>query len=244
MHKLNTYQFIEKASIIHRSKYDYSLVNYINNKVKVKIICPIHGVFEQKPNHHLSGSGCNICNGTFKKSTTQFISQSNKIHNNKYDYSLVQYINNETKVKIICSIHGVFEQIPTSHLKGYGCSKCKSSKGEISIRNWLQSNDIKFQEQKRFIDCRDKLPLPFDFYLPDYNMCIEYDGEQHFKPFSFGSDKSKQTQLLNFNIVKQRDLIKTNFCLNQNIFLVRIPYFKKDDIENILNVLITRADRR
>ena len=119
--------FIEDAINLHGNLYDYSLVNYVNNKIKIKIICKYHGVFEQKPNDHLRGLRCFKCFGTIKKTTEDFIMDAIKIHKHKYDYSLVDYKNNKMKVKIICKEHGLFEQVAKSHLNGNGCSKCKSN---------------------------------------------------------------------------------------------------------------------
>jgi predicted nucleic acid-binding Zn-ribbon protein len=132
--KLTTNQFIEKVKAVHGDKYDYSLVEYKNARTKVKIICPIHGMFKQVAEYHLSGSGCPKC--VDKRLTTeQFIKRSNEIHNNKYDYSLVEYKNNKTKVKIVCSIHGMFEQVTGDHLRGRGCPKCGKNKKCIKQRN-------------------------------------------------------------------------------------------------------------
>ena len=119
-----TAQFIEDAKRVHGDKYDYSLVEYKTNKTKVSIICPEHGVFEQKPNSHLSGSGCSACAGNRKKTTQQFIKDAKRVHGDRYDYSLVDYKNAYTKVKIICSEHGVFEQKPNHHLNGRHCPVC------------------------------------------------------------------------------------------------------------------------
>jgi len=119
-----TQQYIEDAYCKHGDKYNYSLVQYKNNRTKVKIICPIHGIFEQRAGSHLQGNGCPKCGGTIKKSTQQFINDAKEIHNNKYDYSLVQYKNAKTKIKIICPVHGMFKQEPSSHLQSCGCPKC------------------------------------------------------------------------------------------------------------------------
>ena len=116
--------FIGRSNIIHNDKYDYSLVDYINNKTKVRIICFEHGEFWQIPANHLNGSGCPKCNNNYKLTTDLFIERSNIIHDNKYDYSLVNYKNNKTKVIIICNKHGEFKQRPDAHLNGQGCSKC------------------------------------------------------------------------------------------------------------------------
>jgi len=121
-------EFIIDMIEIHNNKYDYSLVEYINTKTKVKIICPIHGTFKQRPYSHRFGQGCSKCGyiNVIKhrsSNTSLFIKKSKLIHN-EYDYSLVEYINNYTKVKIICPVHGIFEQRPQDHLKGNGCKKC------------------------------------------------------------------------------------------------------------------------
>jgi len=122
--KLTKEEFIKRAKLIHGDKYDYSLVEYKNNRTKVKIICPIHGVFEQRPYSHYKGCKCQKCVNNKKKSTEQFIIDAYCKHGDRYNYKLVDYKNNKTKVKIICPIHGVFEQRPNDHLNGQGCSKC------------------------------------------------------------------------------------------------------------------------
>jgi len=137
--------FIQKAEKIHGDRYDYSLVKYKNNKTKVKIICPVHGVFEQTPGNHINLKHiCPKCsyetrNESKKLTTEQFIEKAKTVHGDKYDYSLVKYKNARTKVKIICTDHGVFEQIPNSHLKNHGCPKCKYKK--LSSLN-IDNNDL------------------------------------------------------------------------------------------------------
>ena len=219
--------FIKKSKEIYDNKYDYSLVDYIGVYNEVKIICPEHGEFEQKPNYHLSGRGCSKC-GNYNKgknsrhTTKIFIEKSKKIHDNKYDYSLVEYGDNNTKkVKIICSIHGIFEQKPNYHLIGRGCPKCKNSIGESKISKILKSKNIKFEQEKRFDNCKDLIPLPFDFYLPKYNTCIEYDGIQHFKIINHWGGKE---QLL---YIQKHDQIKNDYCKNNEIKLIRIKYNEK-----------------
>lgn len=126
MKKLTCKDFINKANLIHNNKYDYSKVKYVNNSTKVCIICPEHGEFWQTPKSHLIGQGCPLCNGTFKLTNQEFIEKANFIHNNKYDYSKVEYVNSRTKVCIICPKHGEFWQTPYHHLNGHGCSKCRN----------------------------------------------------------------------------------------------------------------------
>jgi len=124
--------FISKADKIHNNFYDYSKVKYINIKTKIKIICPIHGEFEQSPNNHLSRHGCKKCGLEKRKlDENKFIEKCTVKHNNLYDYSKVKYISSSSKIKIICPIHGEFEQIASSHLFGSGCKKCSILKNGI-----------------------------------------------------------------------------------------------------------------
>lgn len=116
--------FIKKAIKKHGNKYNYSKVEYVDSKTDVCIICPEHGEFWQSPNHHLSGHGCKMCGGTLTHTNETFAEKANKIHNYRYDYSKVKYINNKTKVCIICPEHGEFWQKPNLHLSGKGCYKC------------------------------------------------------------------------------------------------------------------------
>lgn len=222
----NVEELINDFNKVHNFKYDYSLVNFKNCKTKIQIICKEHGIFEQTPSGHLLGYGCSKCAGCKRKTTKEFIDESNKIHNFNYDYSLTEYTNAKSKVKIICKTHGIFEQNAYHHIKGIGCPYCCESKGEKEIRYFLISNNIKFKQNKRFNKCKDKKTLPFDFYLSDYNICIEYDGIQHFESIEYWGGKNKLlTQ-------KKRDQIKTNYCLQNNIKLIRIKYN-----ENILEKL-------
>lgn len=152
--------FIEKAKQIHGDKYDYSQTSITNldEKGRIKIICPIHGEFFQTIDNHLRGQECKYCakNRSFKYTTDEFIEKAKSIHGNKYDYSLVEYKTNKTKVKIICPIHGVFEQTPSTHFKGCGCPLCNSSKLENKIKFILKQNNITFEEQKTFEWLKDK----------------------------------------------------------------------------------------
>jgi hypothetical protein len=120
----NIEEFIKRSTAKHGSRYDYSLVEYVDTRTKVKIICSEHGVFLQSPAGHLQSSGCDKCGGRATLDTKTFIKRSTVKHNNTYDYSLVEYVNSKTKVQIICSEHGTFEQTPANHLNGGGCPGC------------------------------------------------------------------------------------------------------------------------
>lgn len=236
--KLN--EFIIRSRRIHSDKYDYSKIVELNGVDKlVNILCKQHGEFLQTPHIHLRGCGCPVCglevvkNIYEKKRYTKekFIELSKNKHGDKYDYSLVEYINNKTKVKIICEIHGIFEQKPENHMTaGQGCPICKESKGELRISKYLNINQIKYEREKKFNGCIGiKNKLPFDFYLPEYNILIEYDGKQHFKP---------EWGVKSFVEIKRNDEIKTEYAKNHNIELIRISFLDKN-IEETLNNKLT-----
>ncbi len=139
MKKVNTNLFIENAKKKHGNRYDYSLVNYINVKTKVEIICPIHGKFLQKPNNHLSGKRCKKCNRGKVFDSKDFIEFSNKIHNNKYNYDKSDYVKSHIKITITCKLHGDFTMIPNNHLRGQGCRKCFNG-NYFNRESWIKNS--------------------------------------------------------------------------------------------------------
>ena len=216
-------KFIEKAKMIHGDKYDYSKVKYINCNTRVCIICPEHGEFWQTPTKHLIGRGCKLC-GESKRhiSLCDFIDRSNKIHNYKYDYSLAKetkYVNE--KVCIICPEHGEFWQTINSHLNGHGCPLCNESKLEKNVESFLKSININFEREKCFnwliLDSYQRL----DFYLRDYNIAIECQGVQHFKPIEYWGGNS--------GLKKQKwyDENKKKLCERHNIKIIYYNYNEK-----------------
>ncbi len=215
----NLYEFVKKSKIIHGDKYDYSLSVYNGNKSTIDIVCKDHGSFRQIVNYHLSGCGCPDCGGTVKLTTRDFIKKSKLIHGDKYGYNEVEYINNNTKVKIFCKKHSqYFLQIPYSHFHGSGCPSCNESKGEKEISVYLDNKSINYHREFKFDDCKNINSLKFDFYLPDHNLCIEYDGKQHFESMDiFGGD-------IEFEKRKINDRIKDDYCSKNKIRLIRISY--------------------
>jgi hypothetical protein len=144
-------EFIEKAKAIHGGKYDYSKVEYKSNKTKVCIVCPIHGEFWQVPNSHLSSHGCPKCGVKYrseKKSYSKdtFIDRAKLIFP-QYDYSLLEYVNSHTKIKLICPIHGEFEIKPYHLLNGHGCKKC----GQILTHDKQRKTKEEFIEEAKKI---------------------------------------------------------------------------------------------
>lgn len=229
--KRNSQSYIVRSKKVHKNKYDYSKVNYESNNSKITIVCPIHGDFKQTPKLHLKGSGCPSCDNNLNLDTKSFINKSNKIHNNRYDYTEVNYIKNNIKVKIKCLKHGIFEQKPMFHLVGNGCPICRISKGEKKISDFLIKNNIKYIPQFVFTNCKNIQPLPFDFYLTEQNICIEYDGIQHFTEVEFWGGKEGLISR------KIRDNIKTTFCENNDIKLIRIAYYENDINEKLMKEL-------
>ena len=285
--KSTTEEFIKKANEIHNNKYDYSKVEYVNNYTKVCVICPEHGEFWQKPNHHLQGRGCPKCSHqSFKYSLDEWINKANEVHSNKYDYSKVEYINNHTKICIVCPEHGEFWQDPAAHLCGQGCPKCanisnsnkkiigskrfiemardihgnkydytkvnytksnekvciicpkhgefwqapskhllgqgcpicKEYKMEENVKSFLDNNKISYiyQYHTEWLKNDSGNQLSLDFYLPEYNVSIECQGEQHFKPVDyFGGE-------IRFLHQKSNDEMKKKICENHNINILYV----------------------
>ena len=138
-----------RSKIHPNSKYDYSLVNFLRMDSKVQIICSKHGIFQQTPNQHIRGKGCYKCKNLTKDET---IKQFQKVHQDKYDYSLVDYKNSNTKVKIICPKHGIFEQRPSDHKRKAGCPICSKEYQKINeeVRNNDELKDMITKEQALF----------------------------------------------------------------------------------------------
>jgi hypothetical protein len=223
---MNQDYFIKRSKDRWGNKYDYSLVNYTNSKSKVKII--YNGeIYEQRPEKHLICAPENI-KYAIRKTTQQFIIEANIVHDNKFNYDKTKYIKNQIKVIINCPKHGDFEQRPLSHLQGNGCSNCNESKGEKEISKFLNKFNLSYNRQHKFSDCRNIFELPFDFYIEKIRTCIEFDGEQHFLPLSFFGGQEALDR------VKINDKIKSDYCEDNYISLIRIKY---TDIDNIYQIL-------
>ena len=227
-----TEEFKKELQKIHDNKY-ILCEEYKGATKKIKFYCKnCNDYFIAMPTALLKGSGCKKC--YIKKISIDynyFIEKSKKAHGNKYDYSLVSknLSNCLTKIKIICPHHGIFEQVVRNHYRGSGCPKCKNSKGEKRIENFLINKNINFISQKRFSNCKLKRELPFDFYLPDYNLLIEYNGEQH---YNYGTLFNNTFD--DFLKLKHRDWLKRKFAKDNNIKLLTISYKKYNFLEDIL----------
>ena len=230
--------FIMESNKVHNSKYDYSKVNFVSVKSDVIIICPEHGEFEQNAYNHILGSGCRKCSECEKHTQESVLDKFREVHGDRYDYSLVNFKSIRENVEIICKKHGSFLQEPFSHYQNQGCPKCKSSKGEERIMKYLIDNKIQYEYQKKFEGLKNQNYLPIDFYLPDYNLCTEYDGKQHFEPVEVWGG------LESFKILKENDCKKNYFCQSVGINLLRIAYYDFDNIESIVGEYLLKLPKK
>lgn len=221
----NTEEFVKKAKEKHGEKYDYSITKYTSRERKIKFLCPNHGVVEQTANNHLK-YGCGACRRPeleflyADNPTELFIQKAKEVHGNKYDYSQTRYSKNKELLKIICPKHGEFNQTPDSHISGgCGCPRCNDSKGEREISQWLLQRKIKFQQE---VKIKNFNPFkPFDFYVCDFDLYIEYDGKQHFMPHHLSG--KNQT---NFIKQQERDKKRNEWCAQNGIKLEIITYLE------------------
>ena len=244
----NTDEFIRRAREIHGDHYDYTLVEYVDKRTPVKIVCPTHGVFLQTPDIHLRDHGCKECfTDTMKhimqnhlrpqarpklKTTEQFILDAKKVHGDLYDYSQVKYIRDDEKVTIICKKHGPFLQKANGHLNGAGCPVCKASKGELRIRKWLKHSGLCFK--KEAIIRSPLAPGKRKFFKVDFliegnpSTIIEYNGIQHYNYVEeWGGQEGYDYRV-------ERDEKLKEYCEQESIRLIIIPYTDFDHIEEIL----------
>ena len=186
------------------------------------------------PSSMLQGSGCLECKSqkiydALCKTHEQYVSELKNINSNLV--VIGKYINSNTPIRHKCLIDNYEWNIrPSKALSGQGCPQCNESKGEKKICQLLDNYNIAYEKQYKFKDCCDIKPLPFDFYVPNYNLCIEYDGEQHFRPIEYFGGQEK------FEIQQKHDKIKNEYCNNNGISLLRIPYFKnvEEELNNFL----------
>lgn len=209
--------------------------NYINANIPILHRCKIDGhIWPVTPANILSGCGCPQCkfrllSDMFKKTHEQYVDEVASINPNIE--VLEQYVNSHTPILHRCKQDGyVWKIAPSNILSGQGCPCCQESQGERQIRQWLEKNNIIYIYQNPFDDCKDKKALPFDFYLSAYNLCIEFDGRQHFEPIDFAG-KGEEWAQKQFQITQKHDAIKTEYCEKNNIRLLRIPYFKNIEEE-------------
>ena len=236
-------QSLYNRAIEFCSKKDYVLLtdknDIVNSKSLVTYNCPKHGTFTTTIYALVLHHGCSDCQYE-STSKANILSPENVYHRikdnggtllNKEDYSGWSV----TNLKIICPVchqhyyvTSLSQFLRNPDMVCKECSKVKSL-GERKISQYLEENNIEFIAEHRFVDCRDINPLPFDFYIPNYNICIEYQGEQHDRPVDFFGGKKA------FTIRKKHDEIKEKYCEQNNIHLVTIHYSNYKNLINVLN---------
>ena len=228
-HRLTVDKVIEK--IEECDKEILNMPKEVNAKTKITVKCSC-GII-----HETTYDGvrkrCTQCGFDGIKLTME---QAKEIAS-KYGYTILEeeYINTKTPMKMICPCgHECIIPLKNFYDKK-GCPKCRKSKGEKEIEKYLKEHNIDFKDEYSFEECRYKNPLEFDFYIPSLNMCIEFDGEQHYEPRTFSGNVEEA--LTKFEEDKKRDDIKNKFCENNGIILVRIPYWDLKNIDSILNKL-------
>lgn len=205
---------------------------YINTDTPILHKCRVcEHIWPIKPNHTLNGHGCPMCKfkinaDSKRKSQTQYIQELFYVNPNIE--VIGEYVNYITPLLHRCKkCSNEWEAKPIHTMRGHGCTVCNESHGERGVSQWLTNNNVEYIPQHRFDDCRDKQPLPFDFYLPKLNIAIEYQGHQHYESIDFFGGQ------VYLEYVQSHDKIKSDYCAKNNIQLICVPYW--EDINQYLN---------
>lgn len=210
--------------------------DYINIDTPILCKCNICSCeWYANPWHITHDTGCPKCVNLYRRTQEDYIKD---VYDVNPDVEIIsEFKGVEEKIKYRCKVHNVLLETTSKLLfMGHnGCPQCNRSKGENIISKYLNEKNIKFIPQYKFNNCKDTLQLPFDFYLPDYNACIEYDGIQHFEPVDFAG-KGEEWANKMFETTKKHDKIKNNYCTKYNIKLLRIKY--TEDVNSKLNIFL------
>lgn len=238
-----TSEFICEAIKVHSDEYDYNLVKYNGSKNNVSILCRLHGLFFQRPEAHLRGQGCRKCGSIIlsnlkRKSQDKFINEANEVHGNKYDYTEVEYSGANTKVKIKCKIHGLYEQTPSAHISHKsGCPKCFTYKSENTMNEILKELYIENTFQKirpSWLKYINGWNLEIDAYCEELKIGFEYQGRQHEKFVPYFHDNNIE----NFYNQQKKDIWKKERCNELNIKLICVPhnysYQNRDEMKQFI----------
>ena len=238
---LNTATFIEKANKIHNNKYDYSSLVYTKAKEKVEIICPVegHGSFWQMASEHVCGTGCPKCgidraNDSIRLTPDDFLERSKEEHKDKYDYSLVKYVDSKKKVEIICPIdgHGSFLQTPSAHMCGQGCPKCVSTRSSKVEEKWLDFMSVpqEFRNHHMKIKGRKFCVDGIDY---DKNIIYEFYGNFfHGNPEIYDQDEYCNFLKNTYGELYRKTMDKENYILENSEFTL-VTIWEKDFREKL-----------
>lgn len=246
--RISLEEFIERAKATHTINYDYSQVELKGLNEPVYIICPDHGGFWQLASTHLNGHNCPRCgykenSRKRTKSLEKFIEDARRVHGDKYDYSDTVYVNAKQKLAIRCKVHNmVFLQKPNAHLNGNGCPICAQSHLEAEVLRLLRSQGIRFEVEKAFDWLVYRGNMFLDFFLADYSIAIECQGEQHFHVSDYYGGISA------FRQTKKRDEKKRLLCEQHGIKVlyfsnlgIHYPYDVIEDPEVLLSAIHSRG---
>lgn len=218
--------------------YDYSKVIYRGAHENIEIGCPIHGPFIQSADSHLRGSGCPVCARYYDENEKsqawdKYFNKMKLARPDKceyYDYTKVVYENCSIPVEIGCPIHGPFWQTPAHHLHANGkCPVCTGSNLERLVQQILMELNVKFEREKTFTFLKHQR---LDFYLPTFNIAIECQGEQHYKPVPYFNRRGNTLE-----VIQKNDKTKRNRCANNGIKVYYIKYTEKNVKEKIQKIL-------
>lgn len=218
-------------------KYGYKLItseeDYVNTGTNLELICNKNHKYPVTFDNFRKGARCPECFNQ-KRGKSSIVPYSiRKEAVESFGYSFVtkesDYVNASQTIILKCDKGHEYETCMHSFVNGHRCLICNESKGERKIRVFLELNNIKYIQQHRFKECRSKRRLAFDFYIPSFNALIEYDGKHHYEIIDAWGGVDE------FINVKIRDTIKNIYAKEQDINLIRIPYWEFDNIENILS---------
>ena len=219
----------EVREYINNEGYTLLSDEYINCNQELEIICPNGHNIKMSWKRFENGRRCPHCSERSWINRKKNIESINEIISKEGYKFLEEYTTAKTKMKCSCPNGHIFEINWNNFMSGKRCPYCRKSKGEEIIKSILEELKIDFIPQYKFKDCKDLLPLPFDFYLPNYNLIIEYDGEQHFdvnRAFNSNENKFWETVI--------HDAIKNAYCEDNNINILRIPFWKYNNIKEII----------
>lgn len=208
--------------------FDAKLTKYINPREKFEVVCKnghsfVTSLYLFKKAKKQSCKEC--LNNMYMARLKEILAEHG------YEMISNEYVNTAHKLEIKCDKGHIYNMSPDSIKSGSRCPVCNISKGEEAIENFLINNNFSFKRQHVLKGCRYKWALRFDFYVPDLNLLIEYDGIQHFEDVAFDGKKS------NLKSIQKRDTIKNDYCKKNNLPLLRIHY---KDFDNI-NVILSKA---
>ena len=225
--------YLNEVQELHSSKI-FVPQNYENDATKIEHVCTVCDyAWSATPTNILQNHGCPACARqrtieSWKRTNAEYLIELAKMVDDDF-VPLEEYIDARTPIKHLCKFcQGTWKISPDNALRGKGCPICKESHGEKAIRRFLDDNQIVYVSQKTFVGCKRESLLRFDFYLPERQICIEYDGEQHFRPCEiYGGQED-------FEIRLECEAIKDAYCIANEILLLRIPYYRLPQIDSIL----------